>query len=193
MSDLLDKKILIAMPGMLDDMFADTTVLICAHSDEGAMGLITNKLSDELDFSQLVSQIDLWSDDETPPASFAPRDCPVHTGGPVDPSRGFVLHSPDYFTKGASVKITKDICLTATVDILRAMACGGGPRHVLLALGYAAWAPGQLEDEIQANGWLHTEATPNLVFGTPVHERYGLAFSGLGIDPSFLTTSAGHA
>jgi len=188
----LDKTILIAMPGMLDETFHETTVLICAHSDDGAMGLVLNRLTDDLRFPALVEQLDLWDSDPAP-SLLTPRDCQIHVGGPVDPSRGFVLHSPDYFCDGSSVRITDDICLTATVDILRELATGAGPEHVLLALGYAAWSPGQLEYELQTNGWLHTEATSELVFSCPVEHRYRRAFARIGIDPGFLATSGGRA
>lgn len=194
MSDYLDGHILIAMPGMLDENFAETAVLLCAHSEEGAMGLVINRISESFDFERLILQLDLW-DKEPEPAAIASanRSRPIHIGGPVDPSRGFVLHSPDYFTKGASVRVTDTICLTATVDILKAMARGSGPKHAMLALGYAAWDAGQLESEIQANGWLHTKANAHLVFDTPIERRYDQAFDDLGIDPTFLVTSAGHA
>ena len=193
MTDYLDKKLLIAMPGMLDDTFAQTTVLLCAHSEDGAMGLITNRLMDDLTFPELLDQIDIWDDENGPDPVLSPRDCPVHFGGPVDQSRGFVLHSPDYHTEGATVRIGPGICLTATVEILKDLAQGNGPEHVLLTLGYAAWEPGQLEREIQANGWLHADVSAELVFSVPIPERYPLAFNQLGIDPSFLASSAGHA
>ncbi|MEO1720329.1 MAG: YqgE/AlgH family protein [Pseudomonadota bacterium] len=188
-------KLLIAMPGMVDDNFAETTVLVCAHSPEGAMGLVTNRPAADMSFARLVEHLELL-DNGDPVVQLeggAPDDCPIHVGGPVEPSRGFVLHSPDYFTEGASVRIIGDICLTATVDILRTMAQGDGPKDALLALGFAAWEPGQLEREIQANGWLHTAATEDLVFKHQPEARYSAAMGALGIDPSFLVTSGGHA
>lgn len=199
---------LIAMPGMLDSNFADTVVLICTHTREGAMGLIVNRPAETVTFRRLVKHLDLLgsgeagdnaeddafpdrADDDTPDDSVSP--CPVVVGGPVEPSRGFVLHSPDYYSEGNTVRIIPDVCLTATVDILRALARGKGPEHALLALGYAAWDSGQLEREFQANGWLHTPATSALVFETALDKRYSAAFAALGIDPSFLVTSGGTA
>ncbi|MEM1306457.1 MAG: YqgE/AlgH family protein [Pseudomonadota bacterium] len=188
-------KILIAMPGMTDDNFADTTVLVCAHSSEGAMGLITNKLADNMSFARLVDHLDLLDDGDAiePVEAGSPDDCPVQIGGPVEPSRGFVLHTPDYFVDGSSVRVVGDICLTATVDILRTMAVGNGPQDAILALGYSAWEPGQLEQEIQANGWLHTDASTDLVFERAPEQKYTAAMDQLGIDPSFLITSGGRA
>jgi len=214
MSDTLESKLLIAMPQMLDDNFARTVVLMCLHSSEGAMGLIINRLSRTIDFDTLAAQIDLLdhgsgadeanaddvgTDDaadvrpETPVSRARMRSFPVHTGGPVEPSRGFVLHTPDFLCHGASVRVAQNIHLTATVEMLKAMAEGRGPKHAFLALGYAAWDAGQLEREIQANGWLHTDACPELVFETPLDEIYDRALGALGIDPSFLVTGAGHA
>ena len=117
----------------------------------------------------------------------------VLKGGPVDTGRGFVLHSSDFFIKNATLPIDEDICLTATVDILKAIANGAGPKHAILALGYAGWAPGQLETEIQDNGWLHCAADPDLIFGGDVEEKYGRALRKIGIDPGMLSNEAGHA
>src|SRR5436190_1131184 len=114
-------------------------------------------------------------------------------GGPVDTGRGFVLHSSDFFIKDATLNIDDDICLTATVDILKAIANGAGPKHAILALGYAGWAPGQLENEIQHNGWLHCDADPDLIFGRDVEEKYLRALRKIGIDPGMLSNEAGHA
>lgn len=220
MSDTLEGKLLIAMPQMLDDNFARTVVLMCLHSDEGAMGLIINRLSRTIDFDTLAAQIDLLdtgasadeadvddtddtgaTGDDDPMGGPGParasraqmQTFPVHTGGPVEPSRGFVLHSPDFLCQGASVRVAQNIYLTATVEMLKAMAEGRGPKHAFLALGYAAWDAGQLEREIQANGWLHTDASAKLVFETPLDQIYDGALGALGIDPSFLVTGAGHA
>ncbi|MEL6292212.1 MAG: YqgE/AlgH family protein [Pseudomonadota bacterium] len=190
----LSGKLLIAMPGMLDDNFSKTTVLMCAHSDEGAMGLITNRLADDISFEKLVENVDLLDDgDPIDPQIIGVGDIAVHVGGPVEPQRGFVLHSPDYYIDGSSAEITGEICLTATVDILRRLAAGTGPREALLALGYAAWSPGQLETEIQANGWLHTDASADLIFRNALTDRYQAAFDDLGVDPSFLVAQSGRA
>lgn len=205
--------VLIAMPGMLDGNFADTVVLICTHTREGAMGLIINRPAETVTFGRLVKHLDLLGreagstapddDDVEDDADFEPDldaeeadvadPCPVVVGGPVEPSRGFVLHSPDYFSDGNTVRIIPDVCLTATIDILRALARGRGPDHAILALGYAAWDSGQLEREFQQNGWLHTPATRDLVFETELDKRYLSAFAALGVDPSFLVTTGGTA
>ncbi|MGF1649136.1 MAG: YqgE/AlgH family protein [Hyphomicrobiaceae bacterium] len=195
MSETLEGKLLIAMPGMLDDAFSNTTVLLCAHSREGAMGLVVNRVRPKLSLHTLLGQIDEGAklDSASPDLIESIKRIPIYHGGPVESSRGFVLHSPDYFSRAATVTVAPAICLTATLDILSALASGNGPRNVLIALGYAAWAPGQLEQEIQANGWLHTDATPDIVFRTEPKARYGSALAQLGVNPSHLVTAAGHA
>jgi len=188
----LEGQLLIAMPGMTDPRFARSVVCMCAHSDEGAMGLIINKPTENLSLSELLEQIDV---DDDAPIDLAPNaaDHLVHNGGPVESSRGFVLHSPDYFSKDATMAITQSICLTATTDILKALASGSGPRQSMLALGYAGWAPGQLESELGANGWLNCPADPELVFTDNIDAKYTLALSTLGVDPSRLVSVAGRA
>ena len=118
---------------------------------------------------------------------------PVHLGGPVEQQRGFVLHSSEYKVGEGSIKVNRDFSLTATVDVLQDMALGKGPRRSLLALGYSGWSPGQLENEIKHNGWLHCDATHDLVFSADTSNTYQRAMSSLGIDPAMLSTSAGHA
>jgi len=189
----LDGKILIAMPGMSDPRFDHSVIYMCAHSESGAMGIIINKVAPMLSFGELASQIDLFSGNDITEVPFDLAQMAVLFGGPVDPNRGFVLHTADYFAADSSMKIGKDMALTATLDILRDMAKGHGPRRALLALGYSGWAPGQLEDEIQHNGWLHGDADEGLIFGTDFEVKYEHAMRRIGVNPTMLSSSAGHA
>jgi putative transcriptional regulator len=180
----LDGQLLIAMPVMGDPRFERSVIYLCAHSSEGAMGIIVNRRAGSIDFIKKSDQIKLPENAET---------MKVLKGGPVETGRGFVLHSSDFFIKDATLKIDDGICLTATVDILKAIAKGAGPKHAILALGYAGWAPGQLETEIQDNGWLHCDADPDLIFGGDIEEKYIRALRKIGIDPGMLSNEAGHA
>lgn len=182
----LDGKLLIAMPGMGDPRFDKAVILICAHSEDGAMGLIVNKPATDLSFSGLLEQLSI-------PQATDGRDIRVHLGGPVERGRGFVLHSTDYAGGPATMWIDDRYGMTATLDILEALAQGGGPRQALLALGYAGWGPGQLEAEIRANGWLIGEAAGELVFSRDDAAKWVGALKGLGIDPLSLSPSAGRA
>ena len=189
----LDGQMLIAMPSMRDERFARTLIYICAHSSEGAMGIVVNQPAGNIKFPDLLVQLDVISDSdriELPPSAGAVQ---VLKGGPVEPGRGFVLHTSDYFIENSTLPIDDGICLTATLDVLKAIAKGNGPGNALLALGYAGWAPGQLETEIQDNGWLHCDADPDLVFGDDVEEKYARALRKIGIDPGMLSNAAGHA
>jgi putative transcriptional regulator len=192
-SDYLDGQLLIAMPVMSDRRFARSVIYMCAHSPQGAMGLIVNQRAPHISFAELLGQLSIESD--AGPEGLHPRpiDVDVHVGGPVETGRGFVLHSSDYFAADSTLTIDEDVSLTATVDILRAIASGKGPRRAMLALGYAGWRPGQLEDEIQANGWLHCPSDPDLLFDRNLNQKYERALSKLGIDPSHLVSDAGHA
>ena len=143
-----------------------------------------------LTFNRVIGIVGKDDEDSVPPELLSRA---VHVGGPVETGRGFVLHSSDYFADHSTLKVDGEVCLTATIDILKAMAKGRGPRRSLLALGYSGWAPGQLESEIQANGWLHCPADLELVFGSHVENTYDLAMSKIGIDPSHLVSDAGHA
>ncbi|ODT31247.1 MAG: hypothetical protein ABS35_05370 [Kaistia sp. SCN 65-12] len=187
----LDDQFLIAMPGMKDDRFARAVVYICAHSEEGAMGLIVNQTQQML-FPDLLVQLGILDEQEAirlpPPA----RDFVVRNGGPVDRSRGFVLHSHDFRVE-SSLSVSDEICLTATVDILRAISSGRGPRQALMALGYAGWAAGQLESEIADNGWLTCPATSELLFDADIDHKYDKALASIGIDLAHLSGAAGHA
>lgn len=183
----LTGQLLVAMPQMQDPRFARSVVYLCAHSGEaGAMGLVVNKTIDALTVDELFVHLKIE------PARPANRPQPVHFGGPVDPGRGFVLHSPDYREEG-TLGIGDEFAMTATLDILRAIGKGEGPRQSLLALGYAGWAPGQLDAEIQANGWLSVPADTALVFDEADDNKWHRALAKLGVSPSMLSTDAGHA
>ena len=173
------------MPQMSDPRFVRSVIYLCAHSAEGAMGLVVNRLIDSLTFSSLLAQLGLEADAVT-------TDLPIHFGGPVEASRGFVLHSADYVQE-STLMIDDQIALTATVDVLRAIATGSGPARRVLALGYAGWAPGQLDAEIQANGWLLVPPDMELVFGLDNEAKWERALAKLGIDLSLLSSEAGHA
>lgn len=182
----LSGSILISMPGMGDPRFERTVILICAHSPEGAMGLIINKPAPDLDFSALLDHLDI-------PRGLAGRDIRVHLGGPVERGRGFVLHSPDYASNGGTLDVAGIYGMTATLDILQDLAQGRGPCEALLALGYAGWGPGQLEDEIARNDWLTAQPPAGLVFAPDDWGKWGAALRSMGIDPLVLSSAAGHA
>ncbi len=189
----LSGHILIAMPSMSDPRFARSIILLCAHSSEGAMGIMINRRSRRLTFADLLVQLDIRKAEDSDMSSPAIVGLDVLRGGPVDRGRGFVLHTPDYGTKESTVEIDQDLSLTATTDILRAIAADEGPRRAVLALGYAGWSGGQLEAEIQRNDWLNCERDELLVFGRDHEAKYTHAMSKLGIDPRLLSTVAGHA
>lgn len=189
----LDGHLLIAMPTMKDRRFARSVIYMCAHSKDGAMGLIINQSTRQITFPKLLQQLDIIKQSQIKALPAKVQSMAVHVGGPVETVRGFVLHTSDYFASDSTLPIDKGVCLTATIDILRAMADGTGPRHSILALGYASWSPGQLESEIQSNGWLHCEADNGLVFDPDLEAKYNRAISKLGIDLTYLVTEAGHA
>jgi putative transcriptional regulator len=189
----LDGQLLIAMPVMDDERFARSVIYMCAHSSEGAMGIIVNRPAGSIDFPQLLVQLDIINKADQIKLPGGAEDMKVLKGGPVDTGRGFVLHSSDFFIKDATLPIDDGICLTATLDILKAIAAGSGPKHAILALGYAGWAPGQLENEIQHNGWLHCPADPDLIFGMDAEGKYQRAREKIGIDRAMLSNEAGHA
>lgn len=189
----LDGQLLIAMPVMEDERFARTVIYICAHSAEGAMGIVVNRPAGSIDFPGLLKQLDIIADADQIKLPHDAETIKVLKGGPVETGRGFVLHSSDFFIKNATLPIDDGISLTATLDILKAIARGAGPKHAILALGYAGWAPGQLENEIQENGWLHCPADSDLIFGRDIGEKYDRALRKIGIDPGMLSNEAGHA
>ena len=188
----LDGRMLIAMPGMGDPRFDRSVIYMCAHSESGAMGIIVNKVTPMMSFLDLISSLDVVPDEQHRDMNEV-FQMTVQFGGPVEPGRGFVLHTSDYFSADTSLPITEMIALTATLDILRAMANGQGPRRAMLALGYSGWAPGQLEDEIQRNGWLHCDADDDLLFGPGHEDKYDRALRKIGVDPAMLSSDAGHA
>ena len=189
----LDGQFLLAMPGMADTRFSRSVVYICAHSPDGAMGLIINQPARKITFSDLLLQLNLIAADELIRLPTPAEKLPVLKGGPVATGRGFVLHTADFFIDHSTLPIDDCVSLTATVDILRAIAKGDGPRKAMLALGYAGWSPGQLEEEIQQNGWLNVPADPGLLFDGDLEGKYGRALKLLGIDPARLSGEAGHA
>ncbi len=189
----LNGQLLVAMPGATDTNFERSVVYVCAHSGDGAMGIVINRPAEHLNFVDLLQQLDLIPEDKAINVPPNLEYMSVFVGGPVETGRGFVLHSADYFSADSTLAIDGRVCLTATVDILRAIAQGAGPHHSLLALGYAGWAPGQLESEIQANGWLTCPGDAELVFDPRTDEKYALALAKMGVDPSFLVTQAGNA
>lgn len=189
----LDGQCLIAMPGMADNRFSRSVVYVCAHSEDGAMGIIVNKPAADTNFPDLLVQLDVIPSEDIIRLPTQIEKVQVLRGGPVETKRGFVLHSSDFFLESATLPIDDGICLTATLDILRAMAIGSGPENAVLALGYAGWGAGQLEQEIQANGWLHCAADPDLLFDDGIDTKYTRALGKIGIDPAFLSREAGHA
>ncbi|WP_172326857.1 YqgE/AlgH family protein [Mangrovicoccus sp. HB161399] len=182
----LSGKVLIAMPGMGDPRFEKTVIFLCAHSPDGAMGLIFNKPASDVSFSELLERLEI-----TPVAGAASPA--IFVGGPVEHARGFVLHTADYSAENTTLKVDDHFGMTATVDVLEDIARGFGPNSALLALGYSGWGPGQLEDEIAENGWLVCDADDALVFGTDPESKWQAALSRLGVDPFTLSADAGHA
>ncbi len=189
----LDGQLLIAMPAMNDERFARAVIYVCAHSSEGAMGIIVNQPAGNIKFPDLLVQLEVIPAAERIQLPMHAEDVKVLKGGPVETGRGFVLHSADFFIENSTLPIDEGICLTATLDILKAIARGNGPHNAILALGYAGWAPGQLENEIQQNGWLHCPADPELIFGDDTDHKYEKALRKIGIDPAMLSSEAGHA
>lgn len=186
-------KILIAMPAMPDPRFAHSVVLICAHSDAGAMGIITNKLLPDLRLSTLLDHLSIAQPAQHKGLGDDVPDCAVQFGGPVETNHGFVVHSPDFFGVEGSIRITDDIVLSTSVQVLTEIARGQGPTRSLTALGYSGWEAQQLEDEIRAGGWLLADADAALLFDTPATEQWAKALDQMGIDPRLLSTTTGHA
>ena len=174
----LSGQLLVAMPSMTDPRFEKSVVYVCAHNSDGAMGLVVNRPIESLTFPELLEQLEIEAEECGDPIR-------VLFGGPVEQARGFVLHSPDYF-QDASLIVDDNVALTATTDILRAIAEGSGPHNCLLALGYAGWGPGQLDTEIKGNGWLNVNADEALVFGLDPDDKWEGAMAKIGIDPRML-------
>lgn len=182
----LTGKLLIAMPGMGDPRFEHSVVFLCSHGDDGAMGLIINKVTPNVSLSDLLHQLEITPSDTA-------GALPVYFGGPVERVRGFVLHSPDYTSNLQTLKVSNKFSMTATVDILDDIAHDTGPQQALMMLGYAGWGAGQLESEIALNGWLTTEASDDLVYATKDPDKWAAALKTLGVDPLLLSANAGHA
>jgi len=182
----LSGKLVVAMPAMGDERFERSVILLCAHSDEGAMGLIINKPVPDFSFADLLTQVKINKRDRS-------RDIRVHFGGPVERGRGFVLHSDDYRSGNATTPVRGGYGMTATLDVLEALARGDGPTHALLALGYAGWGPGQLEAEIARNDWLVSDPEADLIFSAQDNAKWIKAIRNMGIDPLMLSATAGHA
>jgi putative transcriptional regulator len=188
----LEGQLLVAMPVMTDRRFARSVIYMCAHSAEGAMGLIVNQRAPHIGFRELLKQLKI-APDASEEIDVGGAEMDVHVGGPVETGRGFVLHSSDYYAADSTLAIDEGVSLTATIDILKAIAAGKGPDKAILALGYAGWRAGQLESEIAANGWLHCAADLDLLFDRNLDQKYERAMSKIGIDPSHLVSEAGHA
>jgi putative transcriptional regulator len=178
-------QMLIAMPQMQDLRFSRTLVYVCAHTAEGAMGLVVNRLFEALTFSDLLTQLGIEPTSECEPIR-------IHFGGPVEAGRGFVLHSTDYVQE-TTLMVDDGVALTATIDVLKAIAQGRGPRRSLLALGYAGWGAGQLDGEIRENAWLNAPADEELLFGREVDRKWERAIAKLGVDFNMLSGDSGHA
>ena len=189
----LDGQFLIAMPSLGDGPFARTIVYVCAHSQDGAMGIMINQPARQITFLDLLVQLNIVPEGAEIRLPGPARDLQVHRGGPVETSRGFVLHSSDYFIENSTLPIDENVSLTATLEILKAIAAGKGPESALLALGYAGWSPGQLDNEILENGWLHCPAIPDLIFDSDLDTKYTRVLQTMGIDPGRLSSEAGHA
>ena len=192
----LDGHFLVAMPGMTDQRFERSVIFICAHSEDGAMGFILNR-PQYMRFEELVETLNLDGDRKDCSSRLSAarrRDCdfPIQLGGPLDSGRGFVLHSDDYMSQ-STMPVNDDLCLTATIDILRAIREGRGPERGIMLLGYAGWAPGQLESEITANAWLSCPARDDIVFDPDHSGKYDRVLAHMGVTPAMLSTQAGHA
>jgi putative transcriptional regulator len=182
----LTGRFLIAMPGMGDPRFDRAVIFLCAHSADGAIGLIVNKPAPGASMSDLMQQLQI----APVPARLLPA---VQFGGPVEKARGFVLHTPDWANDGSTLKVDAAFSMTGTLDVLREMAADGGPSRAMLTLGYSGWGPGQLEAEIARNGWLTAAASPRIVYDLPNAAKWEAALAVLGIDPLFLSAEAGRA
>ena len=188
----LEGNFLIAMPGMGDTRFEKSVIYICAHSEKGAMGFMINRQLDTPPIGDFFSRLGIINENESENLLENYESIQLCSGGPVEPGRGFVLHSPEFKSESTMV-VDKDVCLTATLEILRAIVTGKGPENILLTLGYSGWASGQLEEEIVANGWLLCPADSSVIFSSNTTNKYQRALKILGVDPLLLSSEAGHA
>lgn len=179
-----ENKLLLAMPAMSDPRFARGVIYMCSHDASGAMGLVINTAIENMDFKGLLDQLSIETELQA-------SDITIHAGGPVEPGRGFVLHSADYVQESTMI-VSQTTALTATVDILKAIAEGNGPVNHLITIGYAGWGPGQLEEEIQANGWMIADADEEIIFHTELEHKWPRAMAMLGVDIAMLSSDAGH-
>lgn len=182
-------KLLLAMPSIGDQRFDRAVIFVCAHDEEGAMGLVINNTMQGIEFSELVGQLKFESDIKV---KFEEMNLPVMSGGPVETARGFLLHSSD-FKRDDTMKVDEEFGVTGTVDALKDVACGQGPKDLLFMLGYAGWDAGQLDAELQQNAWLVVDADPALIFEGEPQEKWSRAINKLGIDPAMLSSSVGRA
>lgn len=187
----LDGQFLIAMPGLAEGAFERSVVYICAHSKAGAMGFIINR-SQQITFTDVLLHLKMMDQNDAIMLPDDTRKFPIQCGGPVESGRGFVLHSDDYASE-SSMPVSDDISLTSTLDIVRAISNGRGPDRATMLLGYAGWAPGQLENEIANNGWLNCPASEELIFDRTLENKYDRALALMGVDPRMLSAQAGHA
>jgi len=189
----LKGQFLIAMPDMMDERFHDAVIYLVGHSEEGAMGLVVNQSLNDMRFGDVLTELELGDKDEFIRMPEKVRERQVLRGGPVEMSRGFVLHTPDYFRDGNSYIVSDEVYLTATLDVLKAIAFRNAPAEALFALGYCGWGAGQLEGEIGRNGWLTVPFSRDLLFDTPIEQRYDAALGKLGITRASLSSTAGNA
>lgn len=183
----LNGRLLLAMPTMSDPRFAKSVVLLCHHTPDTAMGLVLNRAIGGMTFDSLLSQLKIER------VADANRAMAVHYGGPVQTSRGFLLHSDDYALNDATLQVAPGVALTATVDVLRALARGAGPKRAFFALGYAAWGAGQIEAELQDNAWLIGEPDDDAVFGDDLDMKWLKAMAKIGVDPGMMSEDYGRA
>lgn len=184
-NSFLTGKLLVAMPYIMDPRFSQAVIYVCGHDDQGGMGIIINRPLNSLTFGELLQQLDIFYDDPV-------HEIPMYQGGPMEVGRGFVLHSSDYIAE-STVVMPGGLALTATLDILRSIAEGHGPKQAVLALGYVGWLAGQLEKEYQSNNWISINATPELIFNTNQDDRWRLSMASIGVDPNNLSIELGHA
>ena len=189
----LDGHMLVAMPGMTDERFARSVIYLCAHSEEGAMGIVINRAAPKVKFPELLVQLEIISKDDAIRLPSQAGGIQVLKGGPVETGRGFVLHSNDFFVANSTLPIDEFVSMTATIDILRAIADGSGPARAVMALGYAGWQAGQLETEMQQNGWLNVPGDSSLIFDDALDSKYERAVGNLGVDLTRLSSVAGRA
>ncbi len=188
----LDGQFLVAMPGMADDRFARSVIYMCAHTSEGSMGIVLNQRAPQLKLPELLVQLGLVPEDEGILLPAKAQRINVLRGGPVETGRGFVLHSADFFVDSATMPVDDGLCLTTTIDILKAIARGEGPDRAVLALGYSGWGAGQIEEEIKENAWLSCPADAEIIFDDGIETKYDRVMRSLGIDPAMLSGVAGH-